>query len=406
MKNKNLILIFIFIWFFSIIFTAYYVHKNFERIQILKNSLNNVNYVNANAYSVNIIRVLKLNKKTAYILNNNTSGNFNTNDLEIFTQDGYLIKNGNEKKLNTPDNFTLENNGGLKNIMFVGNKVFALLSAKKDKCFLGKIYNISENKNFIDLGCLPDRDNTDFNGLGSSVVYLNNKLLLSVGTVDANLTLNSELSQNINSPYGKILSIEYKSLRGEKSPETNVYSLGHRNPQGMSKINNQTFSVEHGPKGGDELNRIEKDGNYGWPLSSYGTRYMIDSSGKSLPISHERSGFKEPMIALVPSVGISALSQCPKKLKNYYKKNCLIALSLYGNKLRKGRSLIIFLINDDLSQVNSVEQIYLGSLGKLRLRHFVTNSKNELFEDKEGNIYVSADRKGIYKISFDKFRSR
>ena len=170
------------------------------------------------------------------------------------------------------------------------------------------------------------------------------------------------------------------------------------------KINNQTFSVEQGPKGGDELNRVEKDGNYGWPLSSYGTRYMIDRSGKSLPISHERSGFKEPMIALVPSVGISALSQCPKKLKNYYKKNCLIALSLYGNKLRKGRSLIIFLINDDLNQVNSVEQIYLGSLGKLRLRHFVTNSKNELFEDEEGNIYISADKKGIYRISFTNFR--
>ena len=92
------------------------------------------------------------------------------------------------------------------------------------------------------------------------------------------------------------------------------------------------------------------------------------------------------------------------KLKQYYKKNCLIALSLYGNKLRKGRSLIIFLIDDNLNKVNSVEQIYLGSLGELRLRHFVTNSKNEIFEDKHGNIYVSADKEGIYKISFSDFR--
>ena len=195
-----------------------------------------MNYVNANAYSVNIIRVLKLNKKTAYILNNNTSGNFNTNDLEIFTQDGYLIKNGNEKKLNTPDNFTLENNGGLKNIMFVGNKVFALLSAKKDKCFLGKIYNISENKNFIDLGCLPDRDNTDFNGLGSSVVYLNNKLLLSVGTVDANLTLNSETSK---------FNIKGSSYSGEASLDNVIGNWwSHRILQANSQISPLSGSIK------------------------------------------------------------------------------------------------------------------------------------------------------------------
>ena len=67
-------------------------------------------------------------------------------------------------------------------------------------------------------------------------------------------------------------------------------------------------------------------------------------------------------------------------------------------------SLIIFLIDDNLNKVNSVEQIYLGSVGKLRFRHFVTNSKNEIVEDKDGSIYVSADKKGIYKIVFSDFR--
>ena len=38
-----------------------------------------------------------------------------------------------------------------------------------------------------------------------------------------------------------------------------------------------------------------------------------------------------------------------------------------------------------------------------RLRHFVTNSKNELYEDEDGNIYVSVDKKGIYKLSFTDF---
>ena len=103
----------------------------------------------------------------------------------------------------------------------------------------------------------------------------------------------------------------------------------------------------------------------------------------------------------MPSVGISNLNNCPKVLKQYYKKNCLLALSLYGNNLRKGHSIIIFLLNEDLNKVVSVEKIQLGNL---ILRHFVTNEENVLYEDKYGNIYVSADKKGIYRISFKNLR--
>ena len=79
-----------------------------------------------------------------------------------------------------------------------------------------------------------------------------------------------------------------------------------------------------------------------------------------------------------------------------------MALSLYGNNLRPGKSLIIFLLNKTINQVHSIEQIYLGD--GLKLRHFVTNAKNELYEDSNGSIYVSADKKGIYKIDFIKIR--
>ena len=56
-----------------------------------------------------------------------------------------------------------------------------------------------------------------------------------------------------------------------------------------------------------------------------------------------------------------------------------------------------------MNQVHSIEKIYLRD--HLKLRHFVTNSKNELYEDKKGNIYISADKQGIYKLSFIKFRN-
>ena len=76
-------------------------------------------------------------------------------------------------------------------------------------------------------------------------------------------------------------------------------------------------------------------------------------------------------------------------------------LSLYGNNLRKGHSIIIFLLNEKSNKVESIEKI---SLGDLVLRHFVTDENNLIFEDEIGNIYISADKKGIYKISFSKFR--
>ena len=106
----------------------------------------------------------------------------------------------------------------------------------------------------------------------------------------------------------------------------------------------------------------------------------------------------------MPSVGISGLNTCPTKLKEFYKKPCLLALSLYGNNLRPGRSIIIYLLNKEMDKVHSIEKIYIND--ELLFRHFVTNSRNELFEDDNNSIYVSADKKGIYKLSFTDFRNQ
>ena len=61
------------------------------------------------------------------------------------------------------------------------------------------------------------------------------------------------------------------------------------------------------------------------------------------------------------------------------------------------------ILNEEMNKVHSIEKIVIG--GDFKFRHFVTNSKNELYEDNDGNIYVSADRKGIYKLSFTDFRN-
>lgn len=60
-----------------------------------------------------------------------------------------------------------------------------------------------------------------------------------------------------------------------KLPE--IYSYGHRNPQGLfyDVSTNNLWSIEHGPRGGDEINIIKKGFNYGWPVISYGKEYLL-----------------------------------------------------------------------------------------------------------------------------------
>ena len=80
--------------------------------------------------------------------------------------------------------------------------------------------------------------------------------------------------------------------------------MGHRKPQGLAKIDERLFSTEHGPRGGDEVNLIYKNNNYGWPISSYGTNYDDASYlTKTYKYNHEKYGFTEPLINLLHQLG-------------------------------------------------------------------------------------------------------
>ena len=91
------------------------------------------------------------------------------------------------------------------------------------------------------------------------------------------------------------------------SPPT-IISKGHRNPQGLTLFNKKIYAVEHGPKGGDELNLISQNGNYGWNNFSYGTKYIKPDE------EYNRSNNKyiEPIYYFTPSIGISDVSKCPE----------------------------------------------------------------------------------------------
>lgn len=83
-----------------------------------------------------------------------------------------------------------------------------------------------------------------------------------------------------------------------------VYSIGHRNAQGLA-VDGQgaLWLVEHGARGGDELNRVEEGRNYGWPVITYG----VDYSGASIGEGRAKEGMEQPVHYWDPSIAPSGL---------------------------------------------------------------------------------------------------
>lgn len=105
------------------------------------------------------------------------------------------------------------------------------------------------------------------------------------------------ISQDPANDYGKVLTIDVATGTARR------LSSGHRNPQGIAKDQSgRIWIVEHGPRGGDELNRIVDGRNYGWPLAVYGSdNFQRPYPGVLSPGRHD--GFEQPTLAWLPSIG-------------------------------------------------------------------------------------------------------
>lgn len=112
----------------------------------------------------------------------------------------------------------------------------------------------------------------------------------------------NSIAQDPDADYGKLLAIDV--ITGS----ARTISTGHRNAQGITiDANGDVFMVEHGPQGGDELNRVREGENYGWPLESYGIAYSNNQLPEAASFGRHGS-FAAPELAWVPSVGISGLT--------------------------------------------------------------------------------------------------
>ena len=119
-----------------------------------------------------------------------------------------------------------------------------------------------------------------------------------------------EQAQSLDSELGKLLRIRSDGSPPPDNPfpdaAPRVYSYGHRHSQGLAvdDTDGTIWMTEHGPKGGDELNRIEAGNNYGWPAITYG----VDYSGAIISPYTEAEGMEQPVTYWVPSIATSGLA--------------------------------------------------------------------------------------------------
>jgi glucose/arabinose dehydrogenase len=119
-----------------------------------------------------------------------------------------------------------------------------------------------------------------------------------------------EQAQDLEWELGKLLRVKPDGTAPADNPfperAPRVFSYGHRNPQGLlyDPETDRILMMEHGPKGGDELNHVVAGRNYGWPAITYG----VDYSGAVISPFTEADGMEQPMKYWVPSIGPSGLA--------------------------------------------------------------------------------------------------
>jgi aldose sugar dehydrogenase len=122
-----------------------------------------------------------------------------------------------------------------------------------------------------------------------------------------------EKAQDLSTDLGKIVRLnedgsvpQDNPFVGQSSVRPEIYTWGHRNPQGLifDAQSGRLYETEHGPRGGDELNIIVAHRNYGWPVITYG----MDYSGAYVSPYTQRPGLEQPVIYWTPSIAPSGLA--------------------------------------------------------------------------------------------------
>jgi len=194
---------------------------------------------------------------------------------------------------------------------------------------------------------------------------------------------NRPAAQDLTLHHGSIIRIDRDGsipadnpFIGRQGAKPEIYSYGHRNPQGAALDANGTlWTTEHGAKGGDEVNRIKKGANYGWPIISFGVHY----SGAKIGEGTARAGLEQPTYYWDPSIAPSGLMIYSGKLWPEWRGDLFVG-SLKFDYISR-------LAGDEQSEV---EQFKSAETERVR----------DIVEAPDGSIwFISVGQGAIYRIT-------
>jgi glucose/arabinose dehydrogenase len=187
----------------------------------------------------------------------------------------------------------------------------------------------------------------------------------------------SEKAQDLSTTLGKIVRINPDGSAPRDNPFVNragarpeIWSYGHRNVQAaaLHPQSGQLWTVEHGARGGDELNHPDDGKNYGWPVISYGTHYSYLKIGEGTA----KAGMEQPVYYWDPVIAPSGMTIYTGDLFAGWKNNFLIGSLTPGGLVR--------LVMKDAKVAQ--EERYLGDLRE-RIR--------DVRQAPDGSLYLLTD---------------
>ena len=216
---------------------------------------------------------------------------------------------------------------------------------------------------------------------GSRIAFDDTHLYFSIGDRG-----NRPNGQNLETHAGSILRLNVDGSVPQDNPfvdvegaRNEIWSYGHRNPQGLvwDGVNQRLWSIEHGPRGGDELNLIERGANYGWPIISYGKEY---ASFRSVGEGTHKEGMEQPKKFYIPSIAPGSLIQYTSEAFPEWQGD------LFAGALK-------------LRHINRIELDQEGNtIAEERLMEDLNERIRALLQSPEGWIYFSTDSGNIYVI--------
>ena len=209
---------------------------------------------------------------------------------------------------------------------------------------------------------------------GCRLVFVGDYLYFSIGDRGA-----MDQAQDLSRPNGKIHRIFADGTIPPDNPFVDepgafptIWTYGNRNPQGLAydEVTGLLWETEHGPRGGDELNLIEKGLNYGWPLVTYGMNY----NGTPMVARTSMPGMVDPVTYWTPSLAVCGLVMYRgEAFPNW--NGSLLSGSLAKQQLRR-----LEMKDDELIE----QELIVDHLGRLR----------DVFVDEDGIVYLLTNGPG------------